>query len=58
MSRPMRVRKARRVSLCPVCRALIKVGEQVILPPALDWTHTRCYLAAPMTAHLGSDRGE
>jgi len=51
----IRVRKARRVSLCPVCRSLIKVGQQVCLPPGMTWAHTRCWLAAPLTAHLGTE---
>jgi hypothetical protein len=58
MSRPVRVRKARRRSLCPLCRGTIRIGEQVVLAPGLDWAHSRCWLAAPMTAHLGSDHGE
>jgi hypothetical protein len=45
----MRVRKARRQSVCPICRSLILVGQQVCLPPGMAWTHTRCWLGVPLT---------
>lgn len=52
----MRVRKARRSSVCPICRALISAGQQICLPPGLDWSHVACFLGPALTYTLHRNR--
>jgi hypothetical protein len=55
-AKTVRARKARRVSRCPACRAMIGVGELISSTNGGQYRHADCNLAADRQAAAVSAR--